>query len=78
MEIEKQLRTIICDELNLHKTELTSNATLSDLGADSLDQTEIVMRIEEEFGIEIPSEDRNRIQTVRSAANYIQQVRSEP
>jgi len=73
-EIETKVKQIIVDELGVDENEVTPNARfIDDLGADSLDTVELVMRFEEEFGIEIPDEDAEKIQSVRDAYNYIEQ-----
>jgi acyl carrier protein len=70
----KRSKQIIVDELGVDENEVTPNARfIDDLGADSLDTVELVMRFEEEFGIEIPDEDAEKIQSVRDAYNYIDQ-----
>ena len=72
--IQEKIRQIIVDELGVDEAEVTENARfIEDLGADSLDLVELVMRFEEEFGIEIPDEDAEKIQSVRDAYNYIEQ-----
>jgi len=71
-EIEQKVKQIIVDELGVDENEVTPNARfIDDLGADSLDTVELVMRFEEEFGIEIPDEDAEKIQSVRDAYSYI-------
>lgn len=71
MEFEK-LQNIISEVLNVESEEITMNTTfVDDLGADSLDIFQIVMGIEEEFGIEIPTEAAERIVTVGDAAEQI-------
>ena len=76
-EIENKVKQIIVDELGVDENEVTPNARfIDDLGADSLDTVELVMRFEEEFGIEIPDEDAEKIQSVRDAYNYIDQHQS--
>src|SRR4051794_25422007 len=73
-EIENKVKQIIVDELGVDENEVTPNARfIDDLGADSLDTVELVMRFEEEFGIEIPDEDAEKIQSVRDAYSYIDQ-----
>src|SRR5213595_1127252 len=73
-EIEQKVKQIIVDELGVDENEVTPNARfIDDLGADSLDTVELVMRFEEEFGIEIPDEDAEKVQSVRDAYNYIDQ-----
>jgi acyl carrier protein len=77
-EIEQKVKQIIVDELGVDENEVTPNARfIDDLGADSLDTVELVMRFEEEFGIEIPDEDAEKIQSVRDAYNYIDQHKSK-
>jgi len=72
-EIESKIKQIIVDELGVEETEVTANARfIEDLGADSLDLVELVMRFEEEFGIEIPDEDAEKIQSVRDAFSYVE------
>lgn len=71
MEFEK-LQNIISEVLNVESEEITMNTTfVDDLGADSLDIFQIVMGIEEEFGIEIPTEAAEKIVTVGDAAEQI-------
>jgi len=71
-EIENKVKQIIVDELGVDENEVTPNARfIDDLGADSLDTVELVMRFEEEFGIEIPDEDAEKIRTVSDAVEYI-------
>lgn len=70
--IADKLKDIIAEELGVDREEVTENARfIDDLGADSLDTVELVMRFEEEFGIEIPDEDAEKIQSVRDAISYI-------
>ena len=74
VKAENQRQFVIVDELGVDENEVTPNARfIDDLGADSLDTVELVMRFEEEFGIEIPDEDAEKIQSVRDAYNYIDQ-----
>ena len=73
-EIENKVKQIIVDELGVDENEVTPNARfIDDLGADSLDTVELVMRFEEEFGIEIPDEDAENLQTVGDAVKYLQE-----
>ena len=65
---------IVAEQLNVDKDEVTEDASfVEDLGADSLDQVELVMRLEEEFGIEIPDEDAEKITRVKEAISYIEE-----
>ena len=72
--VDEKVKQIIVEQLGVDEGEVTSSASfVDDLGADSLDTVELVMRFEEEFGIEIPDEDAEKIQSVRDAYNYIDQ-----
>ena len=69
---QDKIKQIIADQLGVKKEEVTDNAKfVDDLGADSLDTVELVMALEEEFGIEIPDEDAEKITTVGDAIKYI-------
>jgi acyl carrier protein len=73
-EVQDKIKQIIVDELGVDEAEVTENARfIEDLGADSLDLVELVMRFEEEFDIEIPDEDAEKIQCVRDAYAYVEQ-----
>lgn len=77
MEFEK-LRDIIVEVLNVDETEVTMESTfIDDLGADSLDVFQIIMGIEEEFDIEIPNEEAEKIVTVGDAVEQIKIAVSE-
>ena len=77
MEFEK-LRDIIAEVLNVDETEVTMESTfIDDLGADSLDVFQIIMGIEEEFDIEIPNEEAEKIVTVGDAVEQIKKAVSE-
>jgi acyl carrier protein len=72
--IEEKVKEIIADRLGVDPEEVTPEASfVEDLGADSLDTVELVMALEEEFGIEIPDEDAENIKTVGDAIEYIKQ-----
>lgn len=65
---------IIVDQLGVNEDQVTPQASfVDDLGADSLDTVELVMAFEEEFGIEIPDEDAEKIITISDAVNYIEE-----
>ena len=67
-----KIKQIIADQLGVKKEEVTDNAKfVDDLGADSLDTVELVMALEEEFGVEIPDEDAEKLTTVGDALRYI-------
>jgi acyl carrier protein len=71
-ELEEKVKQIIVDQLGVDANEVTPQAKfVEDLGADSLDTVELVMALEEEFGIEIPDEDAEKIVTVKDAVDYI-------
>ncbi len=70
--LEERVKKIIVDQLGVDAAEVTSEASfIEDLGADSLDTVELVMALEEEFGIEIPDEEAEKIATVKDAIEYI-------
>ena len=70
--LEEKVKKIIVDQLGVDAAEVTSEASfIEDLGADSLDTVELVMALEEEFGIEIPDEEAEKIATVKDAIEYI-------
>lgn len=72
MNIEEKVKDIIGDQLGVKKEEIKIESSfIDDLGADSLDTVEVVMALEEEFGIEIPDEDAEKITTVGEAIKYI-------
>ena len=70
--VEKRVIEIIVEQLKVSPEEVTLEASfIDDLGADSLDLVELIMAMEEEFGLEISDEDAEKIQTVQDAVNYI-------
>ena len=70
--VEDRVKEIICEQLGVEEDEVTPNAKfIEDLGADSLDTVELVMAFEEEFDLEIPDEDAEKIVTVGDAISYI-------
>ncbi len=69
--IEQRVRKIVAEQLGVEKETIKNESSLiDDLGADSLDTVELVMALEEEFGIEIPDEDAEKITTVQQAIAY--------
>jgi acyl carrier protein len=68
----ERVKKVVVDRLKVDDSEVTENASfVDDLGADSLDVVDLVMGLEEEFEVEIPDEDAEKIQTVEQAVNYI-------
>ena len=71
--VEDKVKQIIVDQLGVEASEVTpASSFVDDLGADSLDRVELIMALEETFGIEIPDEDAEKIVTVQNAVDYIQ------
>ncbi len=71
-ELIEKIKQIISEQLGVDEAEVTSSASfVDDLGADSLDQVELVMAFEEAFGIEISDEDAEKMRTVQDAIDYI-------
>jgi acyl carrier protein len=72
MSVEEKVKEIIVDQLGVDENQVKSEASfIDDLGADSLDTVELVMALEEEFDIEIPDEDAEKIASVQNAVDYI-------
>ena len=70
--VEERVKEIICEQLGVEEDEVAPAAKfIEDLGADSLDTVELVMAFEEEFDLEIPDEDAEKIVTVGDAIQYI-------
>ena len=70
--VEERVKQIIVEQLGVDEAEVTPTASfVDDLGADSLDQVELVMAFEESFGIEVPDEDAEKMTTVKDAVEYI-------
>jgi acyl carrier protein len=75
--VEQQVKAIVAEQLGVKAEQVTSAASfVDDLGADSLDTVELVMALEEEFEIEIPDEDAEKITTVQQAIDYITSKKS--
>ncbi|HQY21179.1 MAG TPA: acyl carrier protein [Ignavibacteria bacterium] len=71
-EIEAKVVSAVVDKLGVEESKVTTDASfINDLGADSLDTVELVMKFEEEFDIKIPDEDAEKIQKVGDAVSYI-------
>ncbi|MEO0423716.1 MAG: acyl carrier protein [Pseudomonadota bacterium] len=78
MSIEEQVKKIVAEQLGVKEDSVTSDASfVDDLGADSLDTVELVMALEEEFELEIPDEEAEKITTVQQAVDYIKNRSSD-
>ena len=74
MNVEEKVKEIIAQQLGLKKEEIKLESSfVEDLGADSLDTVEVVMALEEVFGIDIPDEEEEKITTVGEAIKYIEE-----
>ena len=74
MAVEEKVKSIIAEQLGVKPEEVTPGASfIDDLGADSLDTVELVMALEEEFGIEIPDENAEKMSSVGDAIKYIEE-----
>jgi len=72
MDIEAKVREIIVDELDVDASEVTIEANfIEDLGADSLDTVELIMKFEEEYDLDIPDDEAEKLRTVGEAIKYI-------
>ncbi len=72
MSVDKRVKEIVAEQLGRDVNEVTDAASfIDDLGADSLDIVELVMAMEDEFGIEIPDEEAEKIKTVKDVVEYI-------
>ena len=78
MSLDKKIKQIIAEQLGLNEDELSDEASLiDDLGADSLDIVELVMAMEEEFEMEIPDEDAEKIVTIKDVIDYVKKRTQE-
>ncbi|MEK6561527.1 MAG: acyl carrier protein [Nitrospirota bacterium] len=74
LSVEEKVKKIVGEQLGVDEEELTPDASfVEDLGADSLDTVELVMAFEEEFSIEIPDDDAEKIITVQNSVDYIKE-----
>ena len=72
-----KIQTIVAEKLSIEKNRVTYEATLEDLGADSLDMVEIVMKCEEQFGIEINDKDAEKMNNLSEVVTYIHERRTK-
>lgn len=78
MSVAEKVKEIIVDQLGVDASEVNPEAKfVDDLGADSLDLTELIMAMEEEFGVEITDEDAQQIQKVQDAISFIEKKKGE-
>ena len=78
MSVEERVIEIVSEQMGVSKDQVTRETSfVNDLGADSLDTVELVMALEEEFEIEIPDEDAEKITTVQQAIDYISERRNK-
>ena len=76
--IEEKVKDIIVEQLGVNPEQVTPQASfIEDLGADSLDIVELVMAFEEEFGVEVPDEDAEKLTKVRDVTDYIKEKSSK-
>ena len=74
MSLDQRVKEIIVEQLGVEEDEVTPKASfIDDLGADSLDTVELIMAFEEEFDVEIPDEEAEKIVTVQDAINHVKQ-----
>ena len=72
MDVEKKVQEIICEQLSVEESEVTPEASFVEtLNADSLDIVELIMAFEEQFNIDIPDEEAEKLRTVSDAIKYI-------
>ena len=76
-ETIEKVKNIIAEKLSVPKENISLDATLKDLGADSLDIVEMIMTFEEVFGIEVKDEDAEKIKTVKEAVDYMHSLRTK-
>jgi acyl carrier protein len=70
-DLENRLRKVIADGLNLDEADIPPDKNFEDLGADSLDGVELVMALEEEFNLDIPDDDAERLNTLAEVLTYL-------
>ncbi|MCD4828136.1 MAG: acyl carrier protein [Candidatus Cloacimonetes bacterium] len=74
MDVAAKVKEIIVQELDVNESEVTEQAKfIEDLGADSLDTVELIMKFEEEFEIDIPDDDAEKLNTVGTAIDYLKE-----
>ena len=77
-DIEAQVKKVVAEQLSINEADIKhESAFIEDLGADSLDTVELVMALEDAFGIEIPDTDQEKLRTVQQAIDYIKAHQAE-
>jgi acyl carrier protein len=75
LSVFDRVKKVVVEQLSVEASQITPTASFTqDLGADSLDTVELVMALEEEFGLEIPEEEAEKIQTIQQAVDYLEKV----
>jgi len=74
-DTEKEVIAIVTEKLNIEKSGAINQSTLQNLGADSLDMVEIIMKLEEQFGIEINDDEAEKLTSVQEVINYVHNLR---
>lgn len=72
-QISIQVRQLLAEQLTIDPTKITENSTLDELGADSLDRVEMIMKLEDLFNIDISDDDADRLTSIDSLCSYIEQ-----
>ena len=73
----EKIAALVASKLSIDKSKVTEKASLQDLGADSLDLVEIIMKLEEQFGVEIDDEKAEQFKSVTNVVNYIHSLRTK-
>lgn len=77
MDVFEKIRSIVAEQLGVEEDEITMETSFEDLNADSLDIVELIMALEEEFDLEIPDEDAEKLTTIGAAVAYIKEHTSK-
>lgn len=74
MDIESRVIRVVAMGMSMREDEITADSTLDNLGAESLDKIEILMMIEDEFGVDIPDADAEKMMSVKNAVDYLERL----